>query len=74
MKLQNYAENQWIEGADDGKPLASAVDGRTVAMISSARIDFGAMLRYARETGLDAWDDALGTVGGGIRSTTVPSC
>ena len=51
MKLQNYAENQWIEGADDGKPLASAVDGRTVAMISSAGIDFGAMLRYARETG-----------------------
>ena len=31
MKLQNFAENQWIVGSDEGKPLASAVDGRPVA-------------------------------------------
>ena len=51
MKLQNFAENQWIVGSDDGKPLTSAVDGRPVANISSAGVDFAGMLNYARSTG-----------------------
>ena len=51
MKLQNFAANQWIEGADDGKALLSAVDGRQVASISSQGVDFGGMLEYARRTG-----------------------
>jgi len=51
MKLQNYAENQWIEGSDDGRELRSAVDGRTVASITSDGVDFGGMLDYARRVG-----------------------
>ncbi|MDH3442001.1 MAG: hypothetical protein OEM63_14675, partial [Gammaproteobacteria bacterium] len=51
MKLQNFAENQWIDGSDDGRELRSAVDGRTVARISSEGVDFGGMLDYARRVG-----------------------
>ncbi len=51
MKLQNFAENNWFAGSNDGKPLNSAVDGRPVATISSAGVDFAAMLDYARRVG-----------------------
>jgi len=51
MKLENFAENRWIAGADDGKPLTSAVDGRTLATISSKGIDFAGMLGFARRVG-----------------------
>ena len=51
MKLQNFAENSWFTAADDGKTLTSAVDGETVANISSSGLDFAAMLDYARQTG-----------------------
>lgn len=51
MKLQNFAENQWIDGGDEGRELRSAVDGRTVARISSAGVNFGGMLDYARRVG-----------------------
>ena len=51
MKLQNFAENQWIAGIDDGKELRSAVDGKPVASISSEGVDFAGMLAYARQTG-----------------------
>ena len=51
MKLQNYAENNWFTATDDGKVLTSAVDGKTVANITSSGMDFAAMLDYARRTG-----------------------
>ncbi len=51
MKLQNFAENTWIAGSDDGKELNSAVDGRPIATITSNGIDFAAMLDYARRVG-----------------------
>ena len=51
MKLQNFAENQWIAGDGDGRALTSAVDGRMVATITSDGIDFGAMLEFARRIG-----------------------
>ncbi len=51
MKLQNFAENSWFTAADDGRALTSAVDGETVANISSSGLDFAAMLDYARRTG-----------------------
>ena len=51
MKLQNFAENQWIVGDGDGRALTSAVDGRMVATITSDGIDFGAMLEFARRIG-----------------------
>ncbi len=51
MKLENFAENQWIAGAGDGRELKSAVDGRTIASITSDGVDFAAMLDYARRVG-----------------------
>ena len=51
MKLGNFAENDWFTAADEGRTLASAVDGETVASLSSTGMDFTAMLHYARQTG-----------------------
>lgn len=51
MKLGCYAENQWVTGSDDGVLLRSAVDGEPIASASSAGLDFGAMLQYARQKG-----------------------
>lgn len=51
MKLQNFAENHWISGDDDGKELKSAVDGESVASITSKGVDFAGMLDYARRIG-----------------------
>jgi len=51
MKLGNFVENDWYTAADDGKTLSSAVDGATVASISSTGLDFSAMLAHARDIG-----------------------
>ena len=51
MKLQHFAENQWVFGSDDGQPLVSAVDGSAIASITSAGLDFADMLDYARRVG-----------------------
>jgi len=51
MKLQNFALDEWVAGSDEGRQLASAVDGRPIASISSQGIDFAAMLDYARKVG-----------------------
>ncbi|MGI9203706.1 MAG: phenylacetic acid degradation bifunctional protein PaaZ [Woeseiaceae bacterium] len=51
MKLQNFAENSWINGEDEGKQLVSAIDGRHVADITSKGVDFGGMLDFARRVG-----------------------
>jgi len=51
MKLGNLVQDQWVEGDGDGKLLTSAVDGKPVAAISSAGLDFAAMLNYAKSVG-----------------------
>ncbi len=51
MKLENFAHNRWAAGKGDGTPLTSAVDGRTIARLSSDGLDFAAMLDYARNVG-----------------------
>jgi oxepin-CoA hydrolase/3-oxo-5,6-dehydrosuberyl-CoA semialdehyde dehydrogenase len=51
MKLQNFAQNQWVEGTDGGKELLSAIDSSAIGTISSSGIDFGGMLSYARDVG-----------------------
>ncbi len=51
MQLENYAQSRWVAGGGDGTPLASAVDGRTVARLSSDGLDFAAMLDHARTVG-----------------------
>lgn len=51
ITLQNYAEGRWIAGAGGMAELRSAVNGEVVALTSSQGVDFGAMLKFAREQG-----------------------
>ena len=51
MKLGNLAQDRWIEGDGDGKPLRSAVTGEPITNITSDGLDFGAMLEHARNIG-----------------------
>jgi oxepin-CoA hydrolase / 3-oxo-5,6-dehydrosuberyl-CoA semialdehyde dehydrogenase len=49
--LQSLALDRWVEPAGNLADIASAVDGRIVARVSSAGLDFAAMVRHAREVG-----------------------
>ncbi|HYD72276.1 MAG TPA: phenylacetic acid degradation bifunctional protein PaaZ, partial [Candidatus Binatia bacterium] len=49
ITLQNYAEGHWVAGSGGMAELRSAVNGDVVALTSSHGLDFGAMLRFARE-------------------------
>jgi oxepin-CoA hydrolase/3-oxo-5,6-dehydrosuberyl-CoA semialdehyde dehydrogenase len=52
QQLLNYARDQWIAGeASSRADIASAIDGSPVATTGSGGLDFGAMLRHAREVG-----------------------
>jgi oxepin-CoA hydrolase/3-oxo-5,6-dehydrosuberyl-CoA semialdehyde dehydrogenase len=51
ITLQNYAEGKWVAGSGSLAELRSAIDGDVVARTSSQGIDFGAMLKFAREQG-----------------------
>ena len=50
-KLGNLVLDGWVEGVGDGNVLASAVDGRAVARITSGGLDFGDILNHARTVG-----------------------
>jgi oxepin-CoA hydrolase/3-oxo-5,6-dehydrosuberyl-CoA semialdehyde dehydrogenase len=49
--LQNYVADHWFTAAGGFSPIDSAVDGKTLARISSAGVDFAAMADHARHTG-----------------------
>lgn len=49
--LPSYAEARWTAGAGQPVALASAIDGRTIALASSTGLDFGAMAAHARGVG-----------------------
>jgi oxepin-CoA hydrolase/3-oxo-5,6-dehydrosuberyl-CoA semialdehyde dehydrogenase len=49
ITLQNYAEGHWVAGSGGMAELRSAVNGDVVAITSSQGLDFGGMLRFARE-------------------------
>lgn len=51
MKLRSYVMGQWVEGRGQGTALRDAATGALVAEASTAGIDFGAVLAYARATG-----------------------
>lgn len=51
MKLQNYAQGQWVEGSGKEKPLFNAITGEQIATASSEGLDFAAMMDYARKVG-----------------------
>jgi oxepin-CoA hydrolase / 3-oxo-5,6-dehydrosuberyl-CoA semialdehyde dehydrogenase len=49
ITLQNFAEGKWVAGSGGLAELLSAVNGDVVALTSSQGLDFGGMLRFARE-------------------------
>ena len=51
MRLKSYAEDRWFEAAGGDAEIASAIDGRIVALVSSEGLDVGAMVRHARNVG-----------------------
>lgn len=51
MKLRSYVEGAWYEAPGGFTEVTSAVDGGTVACVSSQGIDFGRVLEYARGVG-----------------------
>lgn len=50
MDVLSYAEGKWIKGGEK-TDLISAVTEEPVAQLVEADLDYGAMCRYARETG-----------------------
>ena len=50
-QLLNYERDRWVAGDGDLAEIASAIDGAPVATTGSGGLDFGAMLRHAREVG-----------------------
>jgi oxepin-CoA hydrolase/3-oxo-5,6-dehydrosuberyl-CoA semialdehyde dehydrogenase len=51
MRLQSYARDRWYEAPGGHAEIASAIDGRIVALIGSDGLDIGAMVRHARDVG-----------------------
>lgn len=51
MRLQNYAEGQWVEGKGKATDLFHAVTGEKVAEATSEGLNFRAMADYARRVG-----------------------
>jgi 3,4-dehydroadipyl-CoA semialdehyde dehydrogenase len=51
MKLPNYVEGRWLEGAGAGVPLFDPVTGEELARISSDGVDLKNALEFARSQG-----------------------
>ena len=49
IKLLNYERDSWIAGDGNLAEIPSAIDGSPVAMTGSGGLDFGGMLRHARQ-------------------------
>src|SRR5688500_7062970 len=50
-QLLNYARDTWTPGSGQLADIASAIDGSLVATTGSGGLDFGGMLRHARDVG-----------------------
>ncbi|EHM02592.1 phenylacetic acid degradation protein paaN [Acetobacteraceae bacterium AT-5844] len=51
LTLQSYAAGRWIAPGSGAVEITSAVDGHVVALASSEGVDFGAMVKHARQVG-----------------------
>ena len=52
LNLLNYSVDQWVPGEGSSQAdIASAIDGSLIARTGSGGIDFGGMLRHARDVG-----------------------
>ncbi|NUM30730.1 MAG: phenylacetic acid degradation bifunctional protein PaaZ [Bacteroidetes bacterium] len=54
MIIQNYALDEWVIGKTVGQDLIDASTGEIFANTSSDGLDFGEMMKYARNTGSPA--------------------
>jgi oxepin-CoA hydrolase / 3-oxo-5,6-dehydrosuberyl-CoA semialdehyde dehydrogenase len=54
MKLQSYVGGAWRSGRDSGTAMRDASTGEEIGTVSSAGLDFAAVLNYAREVGSPA--------------------
>ena len=50
-QLLNYERDRWVAGDGSLAEIPSAIDGAPVAVTGSGGLDFGGMLRHAREVG-----------------------
>ena len=50
-RLGCFAAGRWLSGSGEGVQLQSAVNGDVIGSVSSDGIDFGEMVRYARNVG-----------------------
>jgi oxepin-CoA hydrolase/3-oxo-5,6-dehydrosuberyl-CoA semialdehyde dehydrogenase len=51
QQLLNYERDRWVAGDGNLAEIPSAIDGTPVAITGSGGLDFGGMLRHAREVG-----------------------
>ena len=51
MKLESYLAGKWAAGSGDGESLWNPVTGEALATASSAGLDLGAALEFARNEG-----------------------
>ncbi len=51
MKLASYVSGKWVDGSDAGAALVDPVTGEELARASTAGMDIGAAMAYARDTG-----------------------
>jgi oxepin-CoA hydrolase/3-oxo-5,6-dehydrosuberyl-CoA semialdehyde dehydrogenase len=51
LTLQSYVGGEWQSGRDHGAIMRDATTGETVGEVSSAGVDFAAVLTHAREVG-----------------------
>ncbi len=54
LKLPNYLNGSWRQGAGEGTPLYDPVSGDLLARADSSGLDLGAALQYARSEGTSA--------------------
>ncbi len=50
-KLRSFAQGMWYEAEGGFGDVCSAIDGRVVARVSSTGLDFGELVRFARNVG-----------------------
>src|SRR5947209_16447459 len=50
-KLESYLGGSWVSGQGSPQPLVNPATEEPLAEVSTEGIDFGAALRFARETG-----------------------
>nr|WP_255429892.1 phenylacetic acid degradation bifunctional protein PaaZ [Streptomonospora sp. PA3] len=49
--MESYAQGAWYRASDEGRPLADAATGETVARLSSTGLDVPGMIDYGRRVG-----------------------